>query len=227
VLDERTLSRVHAITKGQKMLHKTMKATATASDLGEFEALVSTSATDREGESIQHGAFGASIEKWRKSGKVVPLHWDHGSDPEDIVGYVDPFAMREERRGLVVAGKVDLDTDRGRQVWRLMRANSIGFSFGFLMDDARTRSDGVREIRSVDVFEISVTPRPANDGTRVLDLKSIDERPSYEELRRWSEELGVLPRDAAAFDRGALGAQPTTYTKAADTRPLRVASFEC
>jgi HK97 family phage prohead protease len=151
-------------------------------------------------------------------GKVVPLHWDHQqSSPDAIVGYVNPFAMRESKQGLVVAGKVDLDTERGQQVWRLMRANSVGFSFGFLMGDAHTRSDGVREIRSVDVFEVSVTARPANDGTRVLGLKSIS--PS-EELRRRCVAAGVLP---GSIDTE----QPRAKSLDIDTRPITVASFEC
>jgi hypothetical protein len=77
---------------------------------------------------------------------MIPLHWDHGTQPEDIIGHVDPAQMSVQSNGLVVGGRVDLDTDRGQQVWRLLKQNSLGFSFGFVVNESHVRSDGVREI---------------------------------------------------------------------------------
>jgi len=75
---------------------------------------------------------------------------------------------------LEVAGKVDLDSERGRSVWGLIKANSVGFSFGYLATDSRPGIDGGRELLEIDVFENSVTPSPMNNRTRVLSAKSID-----------------------------------------------------
>jgi hypothetical protein len=40
--------------------------------------------------------------------------------------------------------------------------------FGFMATDSIKRADGVRELREVDVFEISIVPAPANPDTRFL-----------------------------------------------------------
>jgi uncharacterized protein len=157
------------------MKHKEFAAATTpTTDLGEFQALISTADRDREGDVVMPGAFGASIAEWQASGKQLPLHWDHQGDPEAIVGEVDPQSMVETADGLVVEGALDLDTEWGKQVWKLIKANRVGFSFGFLMGKSRVRSDGVREIHEVDVFEVSVTARPANPNTRVLATKNGD-----------------------------------------------------
>jgi HK97 family phage prohead protease len=103
---------------------------------------------------------------------MIPLHWDHGTQPEDIIGHVDPAQMSVQSNGLVVGGRVDLDTDRGQQVWRLLKQNSLGFSFGFVVNESHVRSDGVRErSASVDLYEITAPFRPTNDRTRVLSTK--------------------------------------------------------
>ena len=55
-----------------------------------------------------------------------------------------------------------------------MKSNSLGFSFGYLITDSYERSDGIREIRGLDIFEISTAPTPMNSATRVVSTKSID-----------------------------------------------------
>jgi HK97 family phage prohead protease len=124
-------------------------------------------------------AMVSALRAWTVTGKVVPLHWNHSSDPENIVGHVDPESVKAVADEVVASGKVDLDTDRGRQVWRLMKSGSIGFSFGYITT-ASKRADGGRTITALDVFEISATPAPMNADTRVLSTKALDE---YDALR--------------------------------------------
>jgi HK97 family phage prohead protease len=157
------------------MQHLTLNIKAsTITDLGQFTALVSTADIDREGDVVLPSAFRHTVERWQQSEKMIPLHWDHGTQPEDIVGSVDPAQMAVQSNGLVVGGRVDLDTDRGQQVWKLLKSNTLGFSFGFVMNESHVRSDGVREISSVDLYEITATFRPTNDRTRVLSTKSTE-----------------------------------------------------
>src|SRR5215207_859927 len=116
--------------------HLKVKATAApVTDLGEFEALVATWDRDREGDVIARGAFTKSIAQWREVGRLVPLHWNHKA--EEIIGSIDPTWMAETEEGLEVAGRIDLDTEQGRDVWRSVKANRIGFSFGYLATKTR------------------------------------------------------------------------------------------
>ena len=54
--------------------------------------------------------------------------------------------MVEARDGLRVSGRVDLDTERGREIWRSLKKNRIAFSFGYLATKERERDDGGRDL---------------------------------------------------------------------------------
>jgi HK97 family phage prohead protease len=158
------------------MQHLTVKAAATATDLGWFSAIAAVFGNvDRDGDRIVKGAFATSIEAWQHAGRTVPLHWNHSADPDDIVGSVDPRSMVETDEGLVVEGQLDLDgSDRAREAWRAMKTGSIGLSFGYLTQKHRKAADGANELLAIDLFEISLTPRPSNPSTAVLSMKSAD-----------------------------------------------------
>lgn len=151
-------------------------ATTPITDEGTFEALASVFGTsDRTNDVVMPGAFTQSIRAWRATGKMVPIHWDHRSDAADIIGVADPKRMRETDQGLVVAGKIDLETERGREVWRLVKSNSLGVSFGYLTVRERKGNKGERLLEQLDLFEVSLTPSPMHPDARVLSWKSIDQ----------------------------------------------------
>jgi hypothetical protein len=52
-----------------------------------------------------------------------------------------------------------------------MKAGRIALSFGYIVTSDFKRDDGVRELLGVDLYEISLTPSPANPDTRVLSMK--------------------------------------------------------
>ena len=95
-------------------------------------------------------------------------------------------------------GWIDQSTDRGRHVWRLAKSGTLGFSFGYLIPEggAVKRADGVREIRKLDVFEVTATPAPMNNDTRVLSVKGLEDRdpepPSHSEVERMLIDAGIL-----------------------------------
>jgi uncharacterized protein len=151
--------------------------------------------------------------KWQSVGRLVPLHWNHRGD--DIVGHVDPAQMVETRDGLEVSGRVDLDTERGRGVWRQIKADRVGFSFGFLATRSGKRSDGSRELLEVDVYEVSVTPSPMNNRTRVLDTKSATTETRHD----------LDPRTGRLMNVAEL--HEHTKAMAKRTEPIRIVSFEC
>ena len=80
----------------------------------------------------------------------MPLHWNHGSKAEDIIGEVDPQTMIEVEAGLFVEGDVDIhDSDLARQAWRSVKRNRVGLSFGYLTTDDRVGADGTRNCSSL------------------------------------------------------------------------------
>jgi HK97 family phage prohead protease len=158
--------------------HLAVKAAVTeTTDLGRFSAIAAAYSVDRQNEQIRPGAFHDTIESWQKSGKRVPLHWDHRAGAESIIGEVDPASMRETEAGLYVEGTLDIhDSDLARQAWRSVKKNRVGLSFGYMVTADRKGADGIRELLGIDLFEITLTGAPANSDTRVLSAKSIAER---------------------------------------------------
>ena len=119
--------------------------------------------------------------------------------------------------------------------------------------DSFKRADGARELRKIDIFEVSLTATPMNAGTHVTSWKSTEpepEPPSPEELRARSDalerELGLedpLVTSMREMGRGWFtspsrnGDDTKTLTPtqlraksdriAREFAPVVVASFEC
>lgn len=114
-------------------------------------------------ETIAPGAFAGTL---RARGDVLALV-DH--DPSRVLARTRSGTLRlsEDSRGL--AFDLDLpDTQAGRDVLALAERGDLGgMSFGFTATD-EDRNGEQRELRAVDLFEISVVAAwPAYDGTVV------------------------------------------------------------
>jgi HK97 family phage prohead protease len=143
-------------------------------DKGDFEAIISSESTDREMDMVLAPAMVTALKAWTKVGKLIPLLWSHSAAPDDVVGHIRPESAKAVNGQVLVSGWIDQSTTRGKEAWRLVKSGVLGFSFGYLILDAVKRKDGVREIRTLDVFEVSATATPMNGDTRVLSWKSRD-----------------------------------------------------
>ena len=136
---------------------------------GEFEGWASTFGNvDAHGDRVMPGAFGKSLQ----SGRVIPLLWLHKSDdPRAIVGEVVDAAEVDE--GLRIRGRFDLDTDTGAAAYRAVKSRRVdALSIGYRVNVATKADDGATELRDLDLIEISVVPRGANDRALITAAKS-------------------------------------------------------
>lgn len=158
------------------MEHLLLKAATTAIDKGTFTAVISTASVDRDRDIIEPSAMVASLAKWAGLGKLVPLAWNH---TDEVIGHIDPASARVEKGEVIADGYVDQSIPRGEEAWRLVKSGTLSFSFGFLFEPktgATKLPNGRYRVKELDVFEISVIPvGPANNDTRVLSFKSIQE----------------------------------------------------
>jgi HK97 family phage prohead protease len=163
---------------------------------------------------IQRGAFRRTIAAWQASGKRIPLAWNHETgNAEQLIGSVDPASMRETRAGLVGEASLDLESSpTAREVWRLVKSDSIGVSFGYMADEIET-GDGTRLLTSIDLYEISLTATPMHPDAKVVSWKSTTET-----------DLSFMPSNAEIRAR-AKGLEIAELAKSA--RPIKVARFEC
>jgi HK97 family phage prohead protease len=207
------------------MLHKTVTIDATATDLGHFEAVAATWSVDRVNEQIVKGAFAQTIESWRQSGKRVPVHWDHQGEAANVIGSVDPATMAETNEGLYVEGQLDIeDSEVAREAWRSMKNNTVSLSFGYMVLADHKRTDGVRELRQLDLFEVSLTPSPANADTRVLSMKSAAaESTEYEDLLPSKAEILAAVKEIEAEQQQ----RQEIERVAKKARPIKIVTFQC
>jgi HK97 family phage prohead protease len=171
-----------------ELQHKTATAAATpTTDQGLFSAIAAAYTVDRQNEQIVKGAFTNTIDWWQQSGKQIPLHWNHQSGAESVIGSVDPHSLEERDGGLFIEGQLDIeDSELAKEAWRSVKRGRVGLSFGYLVTDEHDRSDGIKELRGLDLFEVSLTGSPANRDTRILDTKSINE---FKAVREHADEL--------------------------------------
>jgi HK97 family phage prohead protease len=150
------------------MQRMTLKASTTAIEEGTFVAVVSAWSPDRERDVIERTAFDRTIEAWQRSGKQLPLRFEHTTT---VIGAIDPFSMHSTDEGLIATGEVDRSTDEGRQVWKMIKSGTAGFSIGYISED-RPRKGGGRTLVEIDLLEITATSVPMHPATRALSWKS-------------------------------------------------------
>ena len=139
-------------------------------DDGSFEGYASVFGNvDAARDIVAPGAFAASL----RSGRRVKMLWQH--DPGAPIGRWTSLA--EDSRGLYARGQLLREIARGNEVYALMKAEAVdGLSIGFrTLDDAVDPATGVRTLKAIDLFEISVVTFPANDLAMVGTVHSLGE----------------------------------------------------
>ncbi|WP_101048683.1 HK97 family phage prohead protease [Macromonas nakdongensis] len=144
-------------------------------------------------EVVAPGAFKESLE-----GRTPSLLWQHRSG-EPIGVYSE---VKEDAVGLHVEGKLALKTTRGAEAYELLKMGAIsGLSIGFITrEDSYDRVSGVRTLKKVDLWEVSLVTFPANDAARVATVKSIESIQSFADAEAFLREAGGLSkREAVAM----------------------------
>lgn len=111
---------------------------------------------DAARDTILPGAFAASLAG--REGRL-PLLWQHR--PGQRIGWVE--MAREDARGLRVVASLD----PGTRAAELLGARAVnGLSFGYRARHYRVTPHG-RELRALDIFEVSLVTHPLQHGARV------------------------------------------------------------
>ena len=153
---------------------------------GEFVVYPSTftKEPDSYGDIVAPGAFLDTIKHWKDSGHVLPGLFGHRMDDPDY--YVASATdMGEDDHGWWVKGEFDLESPKGKQVYRLVkgrRLNQLSFAYDVL--DYAVRQEDEKEIRvlkKVHVHEFSFVPVGANQDTSVVMVKEVDDTPAKDD----------------------------------------------
>lgn len=148
---------------------------------------------DKGGDIVAANAFKASID----SGRMPKMLWQH--DPSVPIGVWDEVS--EDQRGLVVKGRLNLDTTAGRDALGNLRMKSVdGLSIGYRTIDSDFDSkSGIRTIKEAELWEVSVVTFPMNELAGVHSVKSLDEidEMSIADIERLMREAWDAPRSEA------------------------------
>jgi HK97 family phage prohead protease len=148
-------------------------------------------------EIVAPGAFAESLMQWKESGRLPPVLWQHRSGEP-----IGPFvSMAEDGVGLRVKGQLLVnDVQRAKEARALMQAKAVnGLSIGFVTrDDSYDKVTGIRTLKKVDLWEVSVVTFPANPAAQISSVKSaIDGIKSLAEAEDFLRDVGRLTNTQA------------------------------
>jgi len=146
---------------------------------------------------IVKGAFADSLKAHQTEGTMPAMLWQHNAD-EPIGVWTE---MAEDTKGLRIKGKLALDTTRGKEAYALLKMGALnGLSIGFMTKDAEyDRASEVRTLKQVDLWEVSLVTFPANEKSRVTNVKGAEEMAAPKDAERILRDAGFSKSDATAF----------------------------
>jgi HK97 family phage prohead protease len=122
---------------------------------------------DSQRDAVARGAFKASLES-----RTQPLQllWQH--QWENPIGSVE--SIFEDAHGLFIRGRLLMEVAQAREAHALLKAGVIrGLSIGYSVKHAeRDLHTGVRLLKEIDLWEVSVVTLPANEAAQVTVVKS-------------------------------------------------------
>ncbi|WP_054812098.1 HK97 family phage prohead protease [Nocardia arizonensis] len=149
---------------------------------GEFVAYASVFGNkDSYGDVVQPGAFAATLKAWAAKAIPIPLLWGHNTaDPDFNLGEI--VEASEDSHGLKVHGRLDMDSPKSAQVYRLLKSGRVSqMSFAYAIVDGewvepvgegKTYKDAYYSLKTLDLFEVSIVPIGANQETEILAVKA-------------------------------------------------------
>lgn len=138
-------------------------------------------------EVVAPGAFAESLQ-----GRMPALLWQHRSG-EPIGIYT---SVKEDSVGLYVEGKLALKTARGAEAYELLKMQALnGLSIGFITrEDSYDKVSGIRTLKKIDLWEVSLVTFPANEASRVATVKGIESINTISGVEAYLREAGGLSR---------------------------------
>ncbi len=135
---------------------------------GSFTGLAAVYGTvDYQGDVIEPGAFTKTL---ADKGSEVPILWQH--DLNEPIGL---GTVADSADGLQIKGSLALESPVAQKAYALMKAGVIkGLSFGF--DTVRREFEkGVRHLKEVKLWEVSLVTIGANNLAQIQGVKSLQE----------------------------------------------------
>jgi HK97 family phage prohead protease len=214
--------------KPGEMQTRSIEGVALNEDAGIFEGyIVVWNTVDSYRSTFTRGAFVDTIQKRGDRVKVIDDH-------NVLIG--KSLSIIEDDHGVKVTGKINIETTRGADVFKLMKDGTYdGLSFGFTCPPGSIEKRGELEvINKVMLYEYGPVIFPANDNAIIMDMRSTDFNETLDDNTkqylgwtildslqqtlldiRWSKDIGK-PELLALLDKAIGDFHATFMTWAAD-----------
>jgi len=128
---------------------------------------------DSYGDIVMPGAFAKSLSAHRKAKSRPAMFWMH--DMKEPIGSWSK--MEEDDKGLYVEGSLNMDVQRAREVYSLLKRGDIaGLSIGYYEVKATDdETQAARLLKQLELVEVSVVSIGANPAALIDNVKSIEE----------------------------------------------------
>ena len=165
------------------------------------------------------GAFKKKDMELTKDGSIRVLHQHRTAEP------IGKAKVKEDENGLHFEGQLVLeDVPEARKAYALMKEGILdGMSIGYdVLEDEYTEG-GIRRLKRVKLWEISVVTFGMNPKARIDDVKSVPKFATIREAEAWArDELGYSHEKARHF----IAALKQALTGARDEPPRDEADQE-
>lgn len=153
---------------------------------------------DQGGDRVMPGAYAKSLQKAMDTGRKIKMLWQH--DPTQPIGVWDD--VKEDETGLYVKGRIMQNVQKGAEALALIEAGAIdGLSIGYRTVAAGKAKDGARELKELDLWEVSTVTFPMQEEAVISDIKDM-EAGNFAGLKKMVErnmrEAGFPPNEAKA-----------------------------
>ena len=146
-----------------------VKATAEENNIFTFEGYASTfNNVDHGDDIVIRGAFSNSLAK----NSQVPILWQH--QMSEVIGI--SVQLREDDKGLLVKGNLPTDDTlvSGRIIPQMKVGSIKEMSMGYFVEDYEITKDGIRLLKKINLFEVSLVTKAMNSQALVTGFKSFE-----------------------------------------------------
>ena len=149
---------------------------------------------DSHGDLVSKGAFLDSIAKGGRNETGIAMLWQHNR--EQIPGIW--ASLQEDNKGLVSEGRLAINTTLGKDVHEIMKLAAelgtfkLGQSIGYdALEYEVDEKKKIRDLKKVELWEISLVTFPSKIGAIVLTVKAIEEAKTEREFEDLLREAGI------------------------------------
>lgn len=152
--------------------------------------------TDSYGDTILPGAYKKTI---KKRERPIQMRWNHYGP---VIGKWT--VVQEDEKGLYVEGELTPGHSVAEDVYASLKHGSVtGLSIGYRPVQIRELGDGKRELKEIELVEISAVESPADIAAQIGNVKSeIETATTLKDYERILRDAGLARADATALVSG-------------------------